>query len=131
MSMGGWERYRNKLLTIHVTGIHFALYSCSPILFLIRSVSMNYQGKVCFTHSVSFTVYADSSLFPFMFTFTTIVLLGADTDKKIGSSLPIRESFISDMRNIPQEELGGRCVIELSTAHHLNREFFSSHDDYR
>ena len=49
----------------------------------------------------------------------------------IGTTLPARETYVSDMTGLAQEDLYGRCVIELSSGTRLNRELFSAQTYYR
>ena len=61
----------------------------------------------------------------------TITVTGPETSNVLGTSLPVRESFVRDFRNLTQDEVTGRFVIEAGPRTHLNRALFSSEEDYR
>ena len=61
----------------------------------------------------------------------TIEVTGSVTTTVLETTLPSRESFISDFRNTPSDQLHGYHVVELGPGLTLNRESFLNNTDYR
>ena len=61
----------------------------------------------------------------------TITVTGSVTSTTLETSLPARESFVQDFRNLGQNEVEGRFVVEAGPGTTLNRALFSSETDFR
>jgi len=56
---------------------------------------------------------------------------GNSTSVTIPTSLPARASFNMDFRNLRQDQVTGRFVIEVDPSDRLNRESFISEDHFK
>ena len=61
----------------------------------------------------------------------TIIVSGNQESTVLETALPPRQSFISDFRNVAQENITGRFAIETAPGTNLNRKKFQSETDYR
>ncbi|XP_076825740.1 multicopper oxidase mco-like isoform X2 [Clavelina lepadiformis] len=61
----------------------------------------------------------------------TIKINGTQTSTVIPTSLPAKQSFVSDFRNLTEDEVTGRFVIEVGPDVTLNRERFQSKTNFR
>ena len=61
----------------------------------------------------------------------TIKVTGVDASTTLETTLPARESFVQDFRELTQNEVKGRFVIEAGQDMNLNRGRFVNETNYR
>ena len=61
----------------------------------------------------------------------TLMVSGSEVTSSFPTTLPGRPSFLRDLRNVTEDEIGGRFVLELSPPRNLNRKMWSNGTHFR
>ena len=61
----------------------------------------------------------------------TLNVTGSQSNTVLETSLPKRQSYVTDFQSLTQNEVTGRFVIEIAASILLNRKHFESEFDYR
>ena len=61
----------------------------------------------------------------------TLNVTGTVVTSSFPTTLPANPSYLKDLRNVTEEEIGGRFVLELSPPRNLNRETWTDGNNFR